>query len=317
MSNKGKIFVGSSSEAKDLVYDPIGQLIKEAGMELVPWDTSFPPSTYLLEVLEKSLPQQLTGAILLATPDVFEKRGDARFSTPVANVVLEYGYLSARLGRKRVIICEFDDVDLPSDLKGLTNVRAGKYVTGSQSSFLEDAKGKLRSWLAHLPPVADEIPPIRQLHGYSGEWKVQANFSLWRGKRVEPGAVVFNGFTVLCLDAEGKTGVGIQRGILTVNLGDYRPRLGICNHVETASIDEKGKLTLTVKVLYREPLARTKGEPPVLGEDWLKKPEQAPSFEVHLSPDLDKPKFLQGYHEFTPSAGLHQYATETWEYLDL
>ena len=41
MSNKRKIFVGSSSEAEIMANRVLGKLIDQAGMELVPWRTIF------------------------------------------------------------------------------------------------------------------------------------------------------------------------------------------------------------------------------------------------------------------------------------
>lgn len=186
-----------------------------------------------------------------------------------------------------------------------------------QKSLPEDTRKELRRWLESLPPLADQIPPIRQFHGYSGRWKVQANFSLWQNKPVKKGQVVFNGFTALCLHAGGTTGFGVQKGILTVNVGDYRPRFDIFNEVEHASIDQEGELTLTIKVLHRELLERTKSTPARSEEDWLKKPKLALTFQVHLRSDPKNSKSLHGFHELTPSARFQQHATETWDYLGL
>jgi len=314
MTNR-KIFVGSSHEAERLANEVVGQLITRAGMELVPWRTVLRTGEYLLEAFEKNVVQQVSGAILLATPDVFGTRADLSFSSPVANVILEYGYLAARLGRERVAICEFDDVSLPTDLAGLKNVKAGKYAR-SQPSLPENTETELLGWFRTLPPLANEIPPLRQLHGYSGKWMVHSDFTLWAGKPVKRNEVVFNGFAVLCLEATGTRGFGMQQGILSVDLAGYQDSFDVCNEVVHALIHEvDGEVTLTleVRVLYRERRGAPEGTPPHARRDWLKQPERAPAFYIHLKPDPNKPKALTGFHEFAP-AGLYQKADEWWTY---
>ena len=110
-----KIFIGSSREAKKFA-DAVGEIIdNHEGTKAILWDTLFPAGIILLEQIER-LPNDIAGAVLLATPDVECSRKEQRFSAPVANIVFEYGYLSARLGRRRVCIVRFDEVELPSDL---------------------------------------------------------------------------------------------------------------------------------------------------------------------------------------------------------
>src|SRR5580765_5256845 len=139
-----KIFVGSSSEAEQMANKVLGEQIERAGMELVKWRGIFPPSGYPLEVFERSLPQDVIGAILVATPDIFGQRTDASFASPVANVMVEYGLLAARLGRSRVAICEFGEVTLPSDLEGLTTVRGGMYEKDGGVSLPQPAAEQMQ-----------------------------------------------------------------------------------------------------------------------------------------------------------------------------
>jgi hypothetical protein len=206
MANKRRIFVGSSSEAESLAKTVIGEVIVRAGMEPVLWRGSFRPGMYPMEFFERFLPNSVVGAVFLVTPDVFGKRGMANFDAPVANVVLEYGYLAARFGRFRVAVCEFDGATEPSDLKGVTVVKCGAYEGGRSQPLPEEAETQLLDWLTRLPYLADGIPLVRQVHGYSGQWTVKSVFSRWRGRTVKPGEeVVFNGTTVLWFgsDANG------------------------------------------------------------------------------------------------------------------
>jgi predicted nucleotide-binding protein len=98
MADTREIFVGSSSEALKMA-ELVGEVIKEAGMVPVVWNTIFPAGDIFLEVIER-LPTEVDGAVLLATPDVFCERGEISFDAPVANVVFEYGYLAALFTRK-------------------------------------------------------------------------------------------------------------------------------------------------------------------------------------------------------------------------
>jgi hypothetical protein len=123
-----RIFVGSSMEAEGLA-ERVAQVISDAGMEPVLWRTIFPAGEIILGGIER-LANSVDAAVLVATPDIACVRGsrNEHFSAPVANIVFEYGYLSARLSRGRVAICTFDGAEMPSDLQGLTVVRCGGYA---------------------------------------------------------------------------------------------------------------------------------------------------------------------------------------------
>ena len=321
MSNKKKIFVGSSREAELTANKAVGQLIKEVGMELVPWRNLFTAGAYPLEVFEEIIPNEVLGAVLIATPDVFGKRGTTKFDEPIANVVFEYGYLAARLGRTRVAICEFDDVALPSDLEGLTKVKAGKYEKDRLSLLDEDAQTQLRRWLHSLPHLADEIPTIRQLHGYSGKWEVKSHFLLWRNRPVKKKTeeVTFNGATFLFLEVDGKRVSGMQKGVLSARLeGGYREDRKIFNEVVNGTLDKNGTLTISVRVRQRDLIRPVEGTAPDnLGEDRLKDLEQAPPFKIELKPVRGKAKYLHGSHCYDPGQHPHQQADEHWKYSGL
>ena len=175
-SQTRKIFVGSSSEAEQLADTAVGDVILKSGMELVPWRGIFPLNVHPLEVFERILPESIDGAVFLVTPDVFGTRGSARFDAPVANVILEYGYLTARLGRRRVVVCEFDGATQPSDLQGVTVVKCGRYEPDKPGPLPEDARTQLGNWMTGLPQLAQGFAPVKQVHGYSGKWNVKSTF---------------------------------------------------------------------------------------------------------------------------------------------
>jgi hypothetical protein len=319
MSRSRKIFVGSSSEAELMANTVLGDQIKRAGMKLVKRRTIFRPNVYPLEVFEQDLPQQLIGAILVATPDVFGKRKGTELASPVTNVILEYGYLAARLGRSRVAICEFGDVALPSDLDGLTKIKGGLYDKRGQSPLPKHAKNQLRGWLETLPQLAEEISPIRQVHGYSAKWHVHTTFKRWRGRPVgDKEEVTFDGKAFLSIEADGSRGSGMQIGKLYVDLAGFAATFQVGNEISDVIFDnEKGNLEITVEVKQRRLMRRVEGTPPDdLGKDWLQQPEGAPSFQVTLNPVPGKSKYLHGEHIYKPGKGPHQEAEEDWDYLD-
>jgi hypothetical protein len=287
-------------------------------MELTKWRTIFPPTGYPLEIFERNLPQELIGAILVATPDVFGERTNTRFASPVANVILEYGLLAARLGRNRVAICEFGDVTLPSDLQGLTNVRGGRYEKDGTASLPESAADQIQRWLRSLPHLCEQIPAIRQLHGYSGKWNVKSRFSRWRGKDLaEAEDVTFNGSTSIFVEVDGERGWGMQMGVLSVNLSGYEATFRVSNEIVRVVLNPEGGLDLTLKVCHRYPVKVPEGMPPEgLGKDYLRELESAPSFHIKLAPVSGKPKYLHGTHVYEPGKRPHQVADEDWEYLD-
>jgi hypothetical protein len=315
-----KIFVGSSSEAEPMANKVLGEQIERAGMELVKWRGIFQPSGYPLEVFERSLPQEVIGAILVATPDIFGQRTDARFASPVANVILEYGLLAARLGRSRVAICEFGDVTLPSDLEGLATVRGGIYEKDGRLALPQPASEQLQRWLQGLPHVAEQIPPIRQLHGYSGRWKVKSVFRRWRGRDLNDAEeVTFDGSTSMFIGVDGERGWGMQMGVLSVSFtGGYEASFRVSNEIVNVVLSPEGSLELTINVRHRYLIGKPKGTPPDdLGKDWLRDPESAPSFRIKLTPVSGRVKYLYGTHVYEPGKSPHQLADEDWNFLDL
>ena len=91
----------------------------------------------------------MVGAVFLATPDDPSVIRDRSVRIPRANVLFEYGYLTARLTRSCVAFCRYDDTELPSDFAGLTVVAMGKFL--ADGPLDAGARVKLRSWATQLP----------------------------------------------------------------------------------------------------------------------------------------------------------------------
>lgn len=310
MADTRKIFVGSSSEALK-VAELVGEVIKETGMVPLVWDTMFPAGDILLEAIEK-LPNEVDGAVLLATPDVCCKRGEGSFDAPVANVIFEYGYLAARLTRKRVAICKFEGATIPSDLEGMTVVLAGNYEKGAPLPLPEDVTRNLRSWLERLPPLADGIPPISRVHGYSGRWEVENRFSRWRDCELGVNdEVYFHGTTFLLLPVDGEKGSGTQTGQLYISIDNYKASYEIVNQVHRATVTGDGTLNMHVEVLSRTRI-KEEGEPP--DARFREELFGSNEFDLELKRVPGESKRLHGTHEYRVANRVYQEAEEDYQY---
>jgi hypothetical protein len=316
MAKTIRIFIGSSSESLE-VAKLVASVIEEAGMEPIIWNrNAFVLGMTLLETIER-LPFDYHGAVLLWTPDRSSIRGEETVWAPVPNVIFEYGYLAARLTRKRVAICRFENAEIPSDLHGLkvVEVKNYDYKKDKPSSLPDEATTELSIWLKHMPRLPARIPPVSQVHGYSGTWNVESHFSRWRGTEIKkPDKVYFDGKTFLALQNDGERGSGVQIGKLYILVGKYRAMYEIVNEVLAASVDDKGTLKMRVKVVRREGPKNERGEPP---DPSFKEDLADTEFDLELKLDPDKPKKLKGTHEYRSAAITYQRAIEHWEYSGL
>jgi hypothetical protein len=296
--------------------------IEAAGMTPVVWDTgAFPVGSTLLERIE-SLAEDFEGAVLLLTPDVHSVRSGQTTEEPVSNVMFEYGFLSARLTRRRVAICLFEDAALPSDLHGVKVINAGavgyravaaRGVGYSTPELSTDVIGELRSWLAGLPRRAEHIPPVVQLHGYSGTWEIETRFKVWRGMRVAPPNEIFwFGFTSLFIPPSGRGGKGVMYGSNHVNWAGYRSRHDVVNDVRDATVDEHGVLTLRVLILRRQLFSESGPLPDERFHAEL--PEK--DFYIHLEPVAGRSRELRGVHEYTRGTETYQDAVERYRLIE-
>jgi hypothetical protein len=293
------------------------------GVTPVLWDAdAFPVGSTLVERIE-SLADEFDGAILLLTTDVHSVRGGRTFEEPVSNVMFEYGYLSARLTRPRVAICLVEGADLPSDLLGVKVIQAGApdHRTPKNGNTPQETPElpaalirELGVWVSGLPRLAERIPPIVQLHGYSGIWRIDTRFEVWRGMPVtRPDEVFWYGFTSLLIPTSGRGGRGVMYGSAHVNWAGYRSRYDVVNEVREASVDRHGVLRLRALVLRRE-LAHEEGAIPderLRGE--LGPPKE---FDIRLEPASGLSRELRGVHQYTRGTEIYQAAVERYVRLD-
>jgi hypothetical protein len=282
------------------------------------WDTgAFPVGSTLLERID-SLADEFDGAVLLFTPDVHSVRGGQTTDEPVSNVMFEYGYLSARLTRQRVAICLFENAEPPSDLQGVKVMNAGaigyraleargvEYRTPELPIHV--ARG-LELWLEGLPNLVEGIPPIVQLHGYSGTWSIETRFEIYRGMHVTPpDEVYWFGFTSLFIPPGGRSGKGIMYGSLHTKWAGYRSQHDVVNEVRDATVDRQGVLTLRVLILRRQ-LIHEEGSLP---DERLRGDLPAKEFDIHLEPVAGQSRELRGEHRYTRGTDTYQAAEERY-----
>ncbi len=318
MIERRKIFVGSSSEAEEQgLVEAVAEIIRRAGMEPIVWKEIFPAGEILLERIEQ-LPDTAVGAVLLATPDLACKRiaRNEEFSAPAPNVLFEYGYLSGRLSRRRVAICTFEGAEMPSDLQGLTIVRAGGYERSKRLALPPEAETDLQRWLGTLVPIPVGIPAMRRVHGYSGIWEVQNKFTLWHGIPVTPpDSVSWEGKTLLRISDSGQEGYGSQIGLLKVTFHQYRATWQVANEVIRAAVDKDGCLTMHVEVRARSLLDKSEsGTPP---SERVHEDLPSASWDLKLEPITNERKMLQGSHVYKVGGSIYSQAQEYYSYADV
>ena len=159
-----RIFIGSSKEAheKGILLD-IARIVEECKMTPIRWNQSpsvFPPGKFTLEVLEEIIRTERIDAsiFIFSDDDKTWYRGNETIK-PRDNVIFEHGLFSGRLGRENSVIIKYGDVELPSDLSGITYI---DYSEGNKT------KGEinLRQWIlglgqkdSHSYGLANNIDP--------------------------------------------------------------------------------------------------------------------------------------------------------------
>jgi Predicted nucleotide-binding protein containing TIR -like domain len=125
MNQKPRIFIGASTEGKDVLDALYLELNND--FELVRWDRSFfEPSKYTLECFEDKARLHDFAIFILHPDDQVISRGVKKSKTR-DNVIFEYGLFFSVLGRNNVFLLEpelsDDKIYFPSDFYGITTIR--------------------------------------------------------------------------------------------------------------------------------------------------------------------------------------------------
>lgn len=134
-----KIFIGSSTEEQVKVYKIIEKINDiNCEYECLPWFNAFSASEYTMESLI-SISKDVDCAIFIFAGDDKVNNSRGEFTKARDNVVLECGLFIGALDLRNVAIVCKEKVDIPSDLKGITNIFMN-----------EDFESTLRKWFNNI-----------------------------------------------------------------------------------------------------------------------------------------------------------------------
>ncbi|CAN5823015.1 hypothetical protein BH20ACI4_BH20ACI4_03500 [soil metagenome] len=162
--DKLKVFIGSSSEAKE--YAQIVQEILqevESDIEIIGWwkDNVFASGDTHIESLFNAISKTNTAVLIFAEDDSLRKRGVDTWTTR-DNILLEYGMFAAAHGRNNVLLLKLGNPSLPTDLSGVNHVILEKCE--DSASFKEKNRGKIRSWIEGIKKIkANKFNPESSL----------------------------------------------------------------------------------------------------------------------------------------------------------
>jgi predicted nucleotide-binding protein with TIR-like domain len=137
------MFIGSSTQALNEV-DVIAPALEGYGITVIRWDDPehFPPAEDTLSSLLRLSETVDAALFLFAADDAVTVRGQPG-SQPRDNVLVEYGLFLGRLGKANVAFYRKNGAKTPSDVDGLTHIRAPE-------GFNNQARLQLRAWIQTL-----------------------------------------------------------------------------------------------------------------------------------------------------------------------
>lgn len=302
-----KIFIGSSHEGRaeaEMVCESIRDL--ELGLTPQLWTTFFDAGTLTFEALEDMLRECCAAVFVIRRDDVvqhFDPRATALESKqtymPRGNVLVEFGLVAGRLGRRHVALCRVEQAELPSDLAGMTVIDMCPKSDGETSSaagrpFSSDALAKLNQWGSQLLATAPGIERTIVFHGYTGRWEFELILTRWHGLPIGGSSyAIVNGHLDLFICPEGLSSVGNACGTLSCRLGDrgpagteqYMSDMHIFHNIDNVECTADGKIRLTSHQLVVHRLNEVGTAPSSLqlissgSEPW--------TFKWTLNPDTD------------------------------
>jgi hypothetical protein len=141
-----KVFIGSSSEAKDEMRS-IARWIEDAGHQPLPWDEPgvFIPGDHLFTKLRIISQKLVDAAILIFSEDDKVWFRSDMTTQPRDNLLLEYGLFAGQLGAERAIVCKKGNPKQPIDLAGILHVDLDKPY---------DARIQVQQWINTLATTA-------------------------------------------------------------------------------------------------------------------------------------------------------------------
>jgi Predicted nucleotide-binding protein containing TIR-like domain len=254
-----EIFIGSSKEGLEQAMQVAAALSEAKDVKPLLWTEVFKLGDITFMGIE-NIASRVAGAVFLATPDDESVIRERRIRTPRANVLFEYGYLTAMLTRRRVALCLYSGVELPSDFAGLTYVPMGTFEPTRPLDH--QASVKLKSWATELPTVQVGFAPTCQLHGYSGLWHTEIVYQVWRRIQFkDPDYAALSGKTILQISSDGDGGTGCFFGNFQVQIGGCYAEFEISDRVIDVKVLGDGSMKIRNGLQSRQRI-RLEGDPP-------------------------------------------------------
>jgi hypothetical protein len=254
-----EIFIGSSKEALPQATQLAAVLSEVNDVKPLLWTECFKLGDITFLGIE-NVARRVAGAVFLATPDDDSVIREQRIKAPRANVLFEYGYLTAMLTRSRVALCRYAGAELPSDFAGLTYVPMGPFDPGGLVDH--QAKARLKSWASELPAIQIGFSPTCQLHGYSGCWQTETVYEVYRHIPVKhPDYAVLYGKMILQVPTDGQGGAGSFYGNLQIQIGDCYAEFEINDRVIDAKVFPDGSMQIRNAAQSRQ-RTKVEGTPP-------------------------------------------------------
>jgi hypothetical protein len=254
-----EIFIGSSKEGLGQATLVAAVLSEAPDVKPLLWTECFKVGDITFLGIE-NIARRVAGAIFLATPDDESTIREQRVRTPRANVLFEYGYLTAMLTRNRVALCRYAGAEMPSDFGGLTYIPMGIFEVAQPLDH--QARARIKSWADQLPAIQAGFSPTVQLHGYSGCWQTETVYEVYRHIPIkEPDYVILNGKMILQIPPNGEGGTGSFYGNLQIQIGDCYAEFEVNDRVIDAKVMGDGSIKVRNAAQSRQRI-RLEGTPP-------------------------------------------------------
>lgn len=201
--SKPVVFVGSSSEGKEIAHAIVDNLYEDA--EMVPWFESdiFRIGQNTLESLVNAADTFDYAILVFTADDAVESRG-IPFLSPRDNVLFELGLFMGKLGRTRTFIVYNPDegLKIPSDLAGVTHAIYRNFTVGPLKAALSSACNQIRSAIKEQGSLEREEESALRLLGIKHLYRDQSGVDLLRiVQETRPGSEIkMLGITIRALN---------------------------------------------------------------------------------------------------------------------
>ena len=194
MDFKPQVFIGSSTESKDIASKIAAELADIADCKI--WTEQFEFGNSAYEDLVNKLALYDYGILVAAYDDVTKSRGATKGS-PRDNVIFEFGLFAGRLGRKRSFLFAESGVKIPTDLNGITlpfyksprkkgvfDFRKKEDIKNEHLKSIANLCGQIKKYIESRDSIFDYgfLPSTSLAYGYFNNFILRAISNLIESK---------------------------------------------------------------------------------------------------------------------------------------